>query len=109
MCLASCDGIWEAREATVSPPGSDWQLCVVLQVWSESIQVRKETWRAVCRASEVSGVCAKHSFAVERLASQGKSLSWITETVHDASVGEVAAKLQGTIVTGLGQRSSDKR
>ena len=40
----------------MSPTGSDWQLCVLLQVWSESRQVREETWRTVCWASEVSRV-----------------------------------------------------
>ena len=53
---------------------------------------RKEAWRTVCPASEVSRVCTKHSLAVEWLAPQGESLSWITETVHDTSVGQVAAK-----------------
>ena len=100
----------EHARPTVSPPGSDWQLCVVLQVWSASSQVRKEAWRTVCRASEVSRVRTKHSFAVEWLAPQGESLSWITETVHDASVGQVAAKLpRGQFVAGLGWPSSDKR
>ena len=65
----------------MSPSDSDWQLCVVLQVWSEGSQVREETWRTVCRASENLRVCTKHSLAIERLASQGKSLSWIAETV----------------------------
>ena len=93
MSGASCDDTGRARETTVSPSGSDWQLCVVLQVWSESSQVREETWRTVCRASEVSRTCTKHSVAVEWLASQGESFSWITEAVHDASVGQAAAKL----------------
>ena len=53
----------------------------------------KKLGRTVCLASEVSRVCTKQSLAPERLAPQGKSLSWITETVHDASVGQVAAKL----------------
>ena len=44
-------------------------------------------------ASEVSRVCTNHSLAVEWLATQGESLSWNTETVHDAGVGQVAAKL----------------
>ena len=79
----------------MSPLGTDWQLCVVLQVWSESSQVREETWRTVCWASEVSRVRTKHPFAVEWLALQGELLSWIAETVHDASMCKVAAKLQG--------------
>ena len=82
-----------ARMTTMSPPGTDWQLCVVLQVWCESSQVRKETWRTVCWASEISRVRTKHPFAVGWLASQRESISWITKTVHEASMGEVAAKL----------------
>ena len=47
-------------------PGTHGQLRVVLQVRSESSQVRKEAWRTVCRTSEVSRVCTKHSLAIER-------------------------------------------
>ena len=52
----------------MSPPGSDVQLRVVLQVWSKSSQVREEAWRTVCRPSENSRICTKHSLAIERLA-----------------------------------------
>ena len=93
MCWASCDSTGTARKTTLSPLGTDWQLCVVLQMWSESSQVREETWRTVCWASEVSGVRTKHPLAVEWLASQRESISWITAAVHEASMGEVAAKL----------------
>ena len=77
----------------MSPPDSDGQLRVVLQIWSESSQVRKEAWRAVCGATEVSRICAEHTLAMELLASQGKSLSGITEVYHRVSTDEVAAKL----------------
>ena len=63
----------------MSLPGSDWQLCVVWQVWSKSSQVREEAWRTVCRASENSRVCTEHSLTFEWSASQGESLSWIAE------------------------------
>ena len=69
------------------------QLDVVLQVWSKSSQVREEAWPTVCRASENSRIYMKHSLAIEPLSSQGKSLSWITEAVHCASMSKVAAKL----------------
>ena len=72
MYWASCDSTGTARKTTKSPPGSDWQLRVVLQMQSESSQVREETWRTVCWASEVSGVRTKHPPAVERVAHQGK-------------------------------------
>ena len=68
----------QARQ--VSPPSSEGQIRVVLLMWSDSSQVRKEDWRAVCGATEVSRICAEHTLAIKRL-------------VHRASMDEVAAKL----------------
>ena len=65
----------------------------MLQMWSESSQVRKEAWRAVRGATEVSRVCTKHTLATERVASQRKPFSWITKVVHRASTDKMAAKL----------------
>ena len=99
MCGTSGDGTGRTREATVPPSGSDGQLRLVLQVRSESRQVREEAWRTVCWASENSRVCTKHSLAIERLAPQGTSLSWITETVHCAKHGQGGGKAtKGTTV-----------
>ena len=67
---ASCNDAGGACKAPVSSPGSDGQLRMVLQGWSESSQVRREAWRAVCGATEVSTIHTKHTLAVERLASQ---------------------------------------
>ena len=75
---------------------------MVLQARSESSQVCKEALRAVRGSTEVSRVCAEHTLAIERLASQGKSFSWITKVVHRASMDEVAAKLPRRQLRGSG-------
>ena len=61
-----------------------------------------EAWRTVCWASENSRICTKHPFAVEWLASQRESISWITKTVHEASMGRWRQSVQGDNCDGAG-------
>ena len=84
-------------------------LSVVLQVWSEGSQVREETWRTVCRASEDSRIC--EAFACFREAGTRRKIAFLdhrncSRCKHGQGGGKAT---RGTIVTGLGWPRSDKR
>ena len=82
----------------MSPPASDGQLFVVLQVRSKSSQVREEAWRTVCRASyRVVGMPRIIAFLDHRSCSPRK---------HGQGGANATKK---TTVTGLGWPSSDKQ
>ena len=91
----------------MSSPGTDGQLRVVLQVWSDSSQVRKEGWRTGIRELKsmheafacyrAAGIQRKTAFLEHRSCSLRK---------HGQGGGK---STKGTTVAGLGWPSSDKR
>ena len=83
-----------ARTECVGHPAV--QLCLVLQMWSKSSQVREESERTVHGASEVAGVCTEHTLAVEWLAPQGESFPWIAEAFYCTNVVQVAIGTPGS-------------
>ena len=58
----------------------------------------------------LSSVCAKHTLAVEQLASQGKPFSWVAKAIHCASMGKDGGKAtKGISATKLDWPSSSKQ
>ena len=84
----------EARPS-ITLAGTNRQLCVVLQMWSKSSQVREKTERTVLGTSEVAGVCAEHTLAVVWLAPQGEPFPWIAEAVYYTNVVQMAIGTPG--------------
>ena len=110
MCWASCDGIGRARKAAVSSPSSDWQLRVVLQVWSEGQPSLQRSFAN--RVSGIRGLKSMHEYSLAvRVAGNPRRIAFLEHRncsrCRRGPGGGKATK--GTSVTGLGWPSSDTR